>query len=209
VGGVKAGEREPPKHGRIDSASTATSRPLAGWPGGRPTGRRRCPRRRRRNCSRGLTGARLLACAARAVAAAAIAAAAARRPPPPLPPPRGSTRRRPSATAPMARRAGGGSPAASCGRRRECQSRRFARRFFFFFFCAYVPPPPLPPFRLSAMSLRNVNESSELNASTSPQSKSYARSPRMRRESWMSFDMTVTRLPWMAHSWASWKRPTR
>jgi len=31
----------------------------------------------------------------------------------------------------------------------------------------------------------------------------------MRRASWMSFDMTVTRFAWTAHSCASWKSPTR
>jgi len=37
----------------------------------------------------------------------------------------------------------------------------------------------------------------------------YARSPRMRRASWMSLGMMVTRLAWMAHRLVSSKRPTR
>ena len=37
----------------------------------------------------------------------------------------------------------------------------------------------------------------------------YARSPRMRRASWTSFGMMVTRLAWMAHKLVSSKRPTR
>ena len=37
----------------------------------------------------------------------------------------------------------------------------------------------------------------------------YARSPRMRRASWMSLGMIVTRLAWMAHRLVSSKRPTR
>ena len=37
----------------------------------------------------------------------------------------------------------------------------------------------------------------------------YARSPRMRRASWMSFGMIVTRLAWIAHRLVSSKRPTR
>lgn len=36
-----------------------------------------------------------------------------------------------------------------------------------------------------------------------------ARSPRMRRASWMSLGMMVTRLAWMAHRLVSSKRPTR
>ena len=37
----------------------------------------------------------------------------------------------------------------------------------------------------------------------------YARSPRIRRASWMSFGMMVTRLAWMAHKFVSSKSPTR
>ena len=37
----------------------------------------------------------------------------------------------------------------------------------------------------------------------------YARSPRMRRASWMSLGMMVTRLAWMAARLVSSKRPTR
>ena len=37
----------------------------------------------------------------------------------------------------------------------------------------------------------------------------YERSPRMRRASWMSLGMMVTRLAWMAHKLVSSKRPTR
>jgi hypothetical protein len=37
----------------------------------------------------------------------------------------------------------------------------------------------------------------------------YARSPRMRRASWMSLGMMVTRLAWMAHRLVSSNRPTR
>merc|ERR550514_2648607 len=37
----------------------------------------------------------------------------------------------------------------------------------------------------------------------------YARSPRIRRASWMSLGMMVTRLAWMAHRLVSSKRPTR
>ena len=39
--------------------------------------------------------------------------------------------------------------------------------------------------------------------------RAYARSPRMRRASWMSLGMMVTRLAWMAHRLVSSKRPTR
>ena len=37
----------------------------------------------------------------------------------------------------------------------------------------------------------------------------YARSPRIRLASWMSFGMMVTRLAWMAHRLASSSNPTR
>ena len=37
----------------------------------------------------------------------------------------------------------------------------------------------------------------------------YARSPRIRLASWMSFGMMVTRLAWMAHRLASSNNPTR
>ena len=37
----------------------------------------------------------------------------------------------------------------------------------------------------------------------------YALSPRIRRASWMSLGMMVTRLAWMAHRFVSSKRPTR
>ena len=37
----------------------------------------------------------------------------------------------------------------------------------------------------------------------------YARSPRMRRASWMSLGMMVTRLAWMAHKLVSSKSPTK
>ena len=37
----------------------------------------------------------------------------------------------------------------------------------------------------------------------------YERSPRMRRASWMSLGMMVTRLAWIAHRLVSSKRPTR
>ena len=86
---------------------------------------------------------------------------------------------------------------------------RLCSMFPFFIFHAYVSRPLSSPSHLSATSLKNVNECRKRNASTYPQRMSYARSPRMRRASWMSFNMTVTRLSWMAHSWASWKRPTR
>ena len=39
--------------------------------------------------------------------------------------------------------------------------------------------------------------------------RAYARSPRMRRASWMSLGMMVTRLAWMAHRLVSSNRPTR
>ena len=44
-------------------------------------------------------------------------------------------------------------------------------------------------------------------SSDAPQT--YARSPRMRRASWMSLGMMVTRLAWMAHKLVSSKRPTK
>ena len=37
----------------------------------------------------------------------------------------------------------------------------------------------------------------------------YARSPRMRRASWMSLGMIVTRLAWMAHKLVSSNKPTK
>lgn len=37
----------------------------------------------------------------------------------------------------------------------------------------------------------------------------YARSPRMRRASWISFGMIVTRLAWIAHRLVSSNRPTK
>jgi len=37
----------------------------------------------------------------------------------------------------------------------------------------------------------------------------YARSPRIRRASWMSFGMIVTRFAWIAHKLVSSKRPTK
>ena len=37
----------------------------------------------------------------------------------------------------------------------------------------------------------------------------YARSPRIRRASWMSFGIMVTRLAWIAHKFVSSKRPTK
>ena len=42
-----------------------------------------------------------------------------------------------------------------------------------------------------------------------PAPHAYARSPRMRRASWMSLGMMVTRLAWMAHRLVSSNRPTR
>jgi hypothetical protein len=42
-----------------------------------------------------------------------------------------------------------------------------------------------------------------------PAQEAHARSPRMRRASWMSFGMMVTRLAWMAHRLVSSKRPTK
>lgn len=39
--------------------------------------------------------------------------------------------------------------------------------------------------------------------------RAYARSPRMRRASWMSLGMMVTRLAWIAHRLVSSNRPTR
>ena len=46
-----------------------------------------------------------------------------------------------------------------------------------------------------------------LRKDTSP--GAYARSPRMRRASWTSFGMMVTRLAWMAHKFVSSNKPTK
>ena len=50
-----------------------------------------------------------------------------------------------------------------------------------------------------------VSSGTELHAAL----RAYERSPRMRRASWMSLVMMVTRLAWMAQRLVSSKRPTR
>ena len=71
--------------------------------------------------------------------------------------------------------------------------------FFFFFFCWF--------FFLFAWG----SKKSFFPRSSRKESRNsiYARSPRMRRASWMSLGMMVTRLAWMAAKLVSSKSPTR